>query len=312
MEAGRPSAPMNPRKTTNGKHAAPLALVTGAAGIIGPAIVAHLREKGWRVAATDLDENCFQLYERVAGGPLEAEAIFPADLSKPNACRELVGSVEESQGPLTAIVNNAAINIPAALDTLHESQFRQAFAVNFEAPIYLVQAALPSLIENSGGIVNISSVLVSELRKANTLYACSKAALEKATEIMSLELTELGVRANSIRIGRVPGYALMREKLAGLSPDAAKKLAHELLPKRLEVMRQLLGDHAIGSPADVARTVSFLLSEDSRFINGQTIVLDGGYRHNESLSDQCRDTTAKLVSDWLQANGSSTQSLLCK
>lgn len=284
---------------TSDSASKPALLLTGAAGIIGPGLSRILRQKGWRVIATDRSQDCFDLYEKAFGHRVEADAIYPANLEQEDACRELVENVERDHGPISAIVNGATYSPALKLPDIVASEIERCFAVNFAAPIFLVQAALPSLIETRGSVINFSSVLVTEPRKGSLLYACSKAGLEKASEVMALELSASGVRVNTIRIGRVPGFAYLRDTIKILPQPLAQKIVEDLLPQRLEEMRSSFGDLAVGTPEDIAETVAFLLSPAARFINSQTLVLDGGYRPDPPPSKQALEDK---IQDWLEKN----------
>lgn len=284
-----------------------MALVTGAAGIIGPAITKELRTNGWRVIATDRSQECFDLYEKAFGEAVDADEIVAADLGSQDSCTTLIREIEFNHGRLSAIVNGAAFNTVLPLSAITEMEMRRLFAVNFMAPIFLAQAALPSLIKNRGAIINLSSVLVDEPRPGGLLYACSKASLEKATQIMALELIKNGVRVNNIRIGRVPGYAFLRNTIKELSADLAQQMVRELLAERIEEMERKCGAQGVGRPEDIAKTISFLLSPAARFINGQTLVLDGGF---------CADSTPaktipfdQKIAEWLERHATQIEEL---
>lgn len=274
------------------------ALVTGAAGIIGPGIIAVLQQKGWRVVATDRTFESFELHEKALGERSTADCILPADLGSQKACHALIETVSRECGELGAIVNGAAFNNPLPLAGMEEEAIQQSFAVNFAAPLHLARAAQSALSKNKGAIVNLSSVLVGQPRRNNILYACSKAALETATTIMGMEME--GVRVNAIRIGRVPGYAFMRRLLPTLPVEVAQKMVREIHARRVDELKKRLGEQAIGRPEDIGQMVAFLLSPEARFLNGRTFTLDGGYNPEPRENTPSFD---EIISDWRAQNG---------
>lgn len=298
------------RLPEEGPAAVRLALVTGAAGIIGPAITATLRAKGWRVIATDRDQESFDLFERAFGQPVDADEVLLADIATEKSCHVLVKEIEHRHGcGLSAVVNSAVLNTALPLGSIGEGDILRLFAVNFMAPLFLVQAALPSLIRNRGSVVNLSSVLVDEPRKGGLLYACSKAALEKATTAMTFELFGSGVRLNNLRVGRIFGYAFLRDTLKKLPRETAQRMVRELLNERFEEMEATQGAGAAGRPEDIAQIVAYLLSEKGRFISGQTIIADGGYTPFQPPINPSPTVRVRQISEWLEENGLSAENI---
>lgn len=279
----------------------PLALVTGAAGIIGPAITRKLRSAGWRVVATDQHSSHFDLYEKAFGESVEADEIIPADLVSQESCVALIREIEDRHGGLSAIIHAAVINARQPFSEVTEDTAARHFAVNVLAAIFLAQTARHSLAKNKGSLIHFSSVMVEKPRKGGLLYACSKAALEKATEEMAWELREDGVRVNCLRVGKVPGYEFLRDTIRDLPDSLARKLVRDLLAERTAEMERQYGTQGVGRPEDVAQTVAFLLSRAARFINGRIIALDGGFCPEP---EGCRKSVsfATRISDWLERN----------
>ncbi|HWL53389.1 MAG TPA: SDR family oxidoreductase [Chthoniobacteraceae bacterium] len=256
---------------------APLVLVTGAAGIIGPGILKELQDAGWRTAAAERGPEAIELYEKAFGKPLAAEHVFFADLSSQEECRRLVCEVEAKLGPIAGIVHGAAWNSRTPVSEITEETALTLFKINFFALLWLTQAALPSLEQQKGSVVSLSSVLMNEPAYNNLLYAASKAALEKANEVLAGECYEKGVRFNTIRVGRIPGVAFLMEGVKELPPDEAREMVAELLPRWVNLLRERVGEAGAGTPQDIGQTVCFLMSPQARFISGHTITLDGAY-----------------------------------
>ncbi len=275
----------------------PTVLVTGATGIIGPAIVETLARAGWQVAATDQTVENLTLCEHLTGRKLPAALFVASDLSTREGTIALVREVEAKLGRLSAIVNAAVVNHGRSLDDLAEAEAHKEMAVNFLAPLWLMQTALDSLRTNRGSIVNFSSIRTVAPRRNSLIYSCTKIALEKATEILAGDLLQDGVRVNAIRIGIVPGNHYLREAARSVSPELAQQMVGELLPRHIERMQESVGAECVGSPGQIARWVAILLDPKNGFLNGETITLDGGYSR-KMPSPLGSKTSAEDLDNW--------------
>jgi len=254
-----------------------LALVTGAAGIIGPAICRELKNSGWTVAAAGRSLESFERHRQLHNEPHPADACFAADLADAAACARLVREVEEQMGPLTLLVNNATGNTrpPASFAEATPEYCHQVLAVDVLAAVYLAQAALPSLKANRGQIINVSSVRARNFVRGGSLYAAAKSALETLTEAMAFELQEDGIRVNDVRVGAIPGDAFLRPALEKLEPALAAQIHSEVMAEHFEESKK--SGLPLGQPQDIAEIIAFLASPAARFINGAVIPADGAF-----------------------------------
>jgi len=227
------------------------AIVTGGAGSIGGAIAARLVKDGFRVAIVDRNEPTSGSHD----------AFLRIDLTDSGAIAERVGAFC-AEHRVTRLVNNAGIINPAALLDTTVEDFDLVLSINARAAMTMTQAVVPTMREAGiGRIVNIASraALGKELR---TAYAASKAALIGMTRTWALELARSGITANAIAPGPI------RTDLfdAANPPDApATQRIIEGVPVGF-----------LGEPRDVAAAASFLVSDDSRFVTGQTLYVCGG------------------------------------
>jgi NAD(P)-dependent dehydrogenase (short-subunit alcohol dehydrogenase family) len=258
-----------------------VALVTGGTGIIGPGICQELRDAGYTVAAHERDpqkaQHQIRIREKVTQKPFPADGLFFADFSDPSAAEPLVAQVQQKLGPISLVVNNAVTN-PARvpLESCSIDYVQHMLNVNVHTPLELARAALDSLKQTQGTVINLSSIAVNWMWAGSLMYSVSKAALEQATRSLALELGRLEIRVNTIRLGSVVNDAELYEDVERLPAELAPRFYQEMIRLRRQTPagRQAL-KHG-GTPEDVGALIVFLASSKARFITGATIALDGG------------------------------------
>lgn len=245
------------------KHAGKVALVTGAAQGIGLACAARLLAEGARVVLLDRDEAAAQASaQRLGDGAMP----LTADLAglTPDAARAIVAQVVARFGRLDVLVNNAGvIRLQPFLDFAPED-WDLMMDVNVRAPMLLGQAAARAMIAQGGGgaIVNLSSV-TAELGAATAAgYAASKGAMRQLTRVMALELIGHGIRVNAVGPGTIA------------TDMAARAVLDDPATRRTVLSRTPIG--RLGDPDEIAKAVSFLVSDDASYVVGQTVYVDGG------------------------------------
>ncbi len=235
-------------------------VLTGASRGIGHATVKRFSSAGWRVITCSrhaFPEDC----------PWEAgpEDHMQIDLSDVNALPQQVDVLRAklNGAGLDALVNNAAISPKEPtgnrLDSISTEMqdWRHVFQVNFFAPIMLARGLFEQLAKTHGTVVNVTSIAGGRVHPfAGTAYATSKAALASLTREMAVDFGPYGIRVNAIAPGEI--------KTSILSPETEKKLVPEIPMRRL------------GTPEEVAKTIYFLCSEQSSYVNGAEIHINGG------------------------------------
>ena len=235
-------------------------VLTGASRGIGHATVKRFSSAGWRVITCSrhaFPEDC----------PWEAgpEDHMQIDLSDTDAVPQQVEVLRAklNGAGLNALVNNAAISPkePSGnrLDSISTEMddWRHVFQVNFFAPIMLARGLFEELTKMHGTVVNVTSIAGGRVHPfAGTAYATSKAALASLTSEMAVDFGPHGIRVNAIAPGEI--------KTSILSPETEKKLVPEIPMRRL------------GTPEEVAKTIYFLCSEQSSYVNGAEIHINGG------------------------------------
>lgn len=245
-----------------------VALVTGASRGIGAAIARRLASDGLAVAINSYpDEAMLTLAKHVAadiehGGG--RAAVFAADISDAHAVDVMFSRCEEQLGPVTALVLNAATTNRQPWNEITEDEWDRIAAVNLKGAFLCCHRAFGAgRSASGGGIVAISSVL-AKLGAPNSLhYATTKAGILGFTRSLARELGHRAIRVNCV----LPGSIRTEEELEAF-PDQESV-------RTLAFSRQILRQR--GQPEDVASAVSFLLGQDSRFITGQALCVDGGW-----------------------------------
>jgi len=235
-----------------------VALITGAARRIGAAIARTLHAQGADVAIhyRGSAEEAADLTDELNSQRADSAASFAADLTDMAGLNTLVEEVTAWRGRLDILVNNASSFYPTPVGEITEDQWDDLIGTNLKAPLFLSQAALPSLREARGVIINIVDVHSRRPLRDHTVYGPSKAGLAMLTRSLAKDLAP-EVRVNGVS----PGAILWPEN--GMS-GATKDAILEQVP---------LGRP--GSPDDVANAVLFL-AKDADYVTGQIIAIDGG------------------------------------
>lgn len=243
------------------------ALITGASRGIGRAIAELFAAEGANVALVSRSRDTL---DDVAGAIRSAGGrahVIPMDVTSPEAADTIVAATLDAFGGIDIVVNNAGGNtFMAPIASLRASGWAKAMALNLDAAIRLIQAALPSLIASGhGSIVNVSSV--TALRAAPLLgaYGAAKAALVSATQTLAVELGTQPVRANAL----VPGW-IATDLTDFLRGDEGME----------EAVLGRVPMHRWGRPEEIAQAALFLASDRSSFMTGQSLVVDGGLSAN--------------------------------
>jgi 3-oxoacyl-[acyl-carrier protein] reductase len=240
-------------------------LVTGAARGLGRTYCEVMAGHGAAVIAADIND-CDTTVAAVAASGGEALPVG-LDVTDPDSCRAAVAAATERFGRLDGLVNNAALYATlssAPIESLPDDEWHAAMAVNVTGVFNMCRAATPALKESGGGsIVNVSS-LAAVYGMANALqYTTSKAAVLGLTRGLARELGRHWIRVNAI----APS-AVLTEGTEEFFGDKHEK-ALEVIASQQAIRRNL-------DPADVAGTVVYLMSDDSKFITAQTLMVDGG------------------------------------
>jgi len=240
-----------------------VALVTGAAGVMGRAVVHALRADGLQIALVDVNEAGAQALAREcaeAGGP-RTEA-FSVDIGNPDAVAQGHAQVVATLGEVSVLVNNAGILTNHKAEATGADEWRRVLAANLDGAFYLAQRVMPAMkAARFGRIVNTSSLAAKTGGlTAGTAYAVSKGALSALTFSLARELAPHGVTVNAI----APAYVRTPMITEQLNESQRQKLLQDIPVGRF------------CEPEEFAHVVRFLASPLSGFITGEVIDQNGG------------------------------------
>lgn len=236
-----------------------VAIVTGGASGIGAAISEVLTQRGSSVVMVDLNERAgAELCERLGDG-----AVFLAgDVSDPAVAQRAVDTAVDHFGHLDTLVNNAHASRQVPFVDLTEKQWDLSFDTGFRATRQFMVASYPQLRKQGGSVVNFGSGAGLDGQPTQAAYASAKEAIRGLSRVVANEWAADSIRVNVVcPIALTGGVAKWKEAFPEMYDDVVKGIP----------MRRF------GDPvADVAPIVAFLVSDDSRYMTGQTLMADGG------------------------------------
>jgi len=238
-----------------------VALVTGGSRGIGRAICLELASRGANVAVNYAgnEQAAQETVEACRALGVEAEA-FRADVADPAACDELVKAVKDRFGKVDILVNNAGITRDGLLMTAKAEDFDKVLDTNLKGAYFCMKAVAKLMMrQRYGRIVNLSSVVGLRGNAGQTGYAASKAGILGLTKAAAKELATRNITVNAV----APGF--IDTDMTAVLPENAKNAMLTTIP---------MGKP--GAPEDVARAVAFFAEQNSAYITGQVLCVDGG------------------------------------
>ena len=227
-------------------------LITGATGGLGSAMVKHFEKQDVRLALHTFQQEPFEV---------ECEhAWFKADLRDENQVKNLLASIHANFGRIDVLINNAGISKNGMSWKLSPVDFNEVIAVNLTAPLLLCQGVIPSMRANNfGRIITISSVVAQTGVPGTVAYAASKAGVLGMTKTIAKELATGAITCNALALGYFD---------QGMISEVSEEMQQQIISQ--------IPKNRLGGVETVLATIDWLLKDESDYVTGQTISLNGG------------------------------------
>ena len=238
-----------------------VAIITGAANGIGFAAAETFVNEGCHVALVDFNQESGEEKARKLNDLDKGKAVFfQGDVADRSSVDSFVQGVKEQFGKIDILINNAGITRDAMVHKLSSEDFQKVLDVNLTGVFNCTQAVLPHLIENGKGkIINTSSVSGVYGNVGQTNYAATKAAVVGMTKTWAKELGRKGINVNAV----APGFT--DTNMVAAVPE-----------KVIDQMKAMIPLGRLGKPEDIAKAYLYLASDDSDYVNGTVLHVDGG------------------------------------
>lgn len=254
----------------SGRIAGKIALVTGAGSGLGEATARRFAEEGAHVIVTDINaEQAEKVCQDITADGGSAEHHYQ-DVTDERAWDTLVGMIVKDHGRLDVLVNNAGIVIRGSVEDTSLEDWRKTQAVNLDAVFLGTRAAVKAMKGNGGSIINISSIegMVGEPTAA--AYNASKGGVRIFTKSAALHCAaeDYGIRVNSVHPGFI-ATPMVENAIAAAPPEEGAAL--------LERVNSEIPLGSMGEAVDIANGCLFLASDESKYMTGSELVIDGGF-----------------------------------
>lgn len=243
------------------------AMVSGAGGVVGNKIAYTLAREGADIALVTLKSDQRELVRQIE--KLGRRAIsFHCDITDKDSVDRIVADVVNTFGKIDLLVNNAGMGIRVPLEEVTVEDWKRVVAVNLDGIFFCsVAVAKQMMRQRKGNIINVAGSTAHRGYAEGGAYGPSKAGVVNLTIQMALEWAKHNIRVNGVSPGPI------------MTPETEELIKDENMKRRIEKIP--LG--RVAEPEEVARVILFLASEDSSYITGQMIIVDGGAIHTSYL-----------------------------
>ncbi len=237
------------------------AIVTGGSRGIGRAVCIRLAKDGYNIVFNynSNEEQANITLEEIEKQGVQARA-FRLNIKESENCAELVKQTADTFGTVDVLVNNAGITRDGLLMRMKDEDFADVIDTNLSGAFYMLRAVSKYMMkQRHGSIINMSSIVGVNGNAGQVNYAASKAGIIGMTKSAARELAARNIRVNAV----APG--MIETDMTAVLPENVREQMLAQIPLK-----------EIGKPEDIANTVAFFASEDSRYITGQVLLVDGG------------------------------------
>lgn len=236
------------------------AIITGGANGIGLAACERFAEKGANVIMADFDETTGMQREAELANKGLKVTFVQVDVADRDSVKQLTAKTLEHYGKIDILVNNAGITRDATLIKMDPLDFQRVLDVNLTGVFNCTQAVMPHMLANGAGkVINTSSVSGVYGNFGQTNYAAAKAAVVGMTKTWAKEFGRKGINVNAV----APGFT-------------ATDMVNKMPEKVLDQMKSAVALQRLGKPSDIANAYLFLASEESDYVHGHVLHVDGG------------------------------------
>lgn len=241
------------------------AIITGSTSGIGQAVARHLAENGYDILVHGLDETGLkETVDSLKALGAKTEVVL-GDVRKPEVTTEIVKKAVAAFGRIDGLANNAGTGFFRPASETSDEDWQSVFSLHLDAPFRLCRNAYPHLKAAKGAIVNTSSVTATHWLPSRVAYGTAKSAIIGLTKNLAAEWAPEGIRVNAIAPGTIETPLVRSNFESGRTG----------VPKERVVSRMPIG--RLGRPDEVAKVTGFLLSDQSSYVTGHVVYIDGGW-----------------------------------
>ncbi|MDN3611761.1 SDR family oxidoreductase [Vibrio ostreicida] len=243
-----------------------LALITGSKGGIGSAISTQLVDDGYRIIATYCTGSyqCALEWFREKGFSEDQVRLFELDVTNTDECAQRLSQLLEEEGTVDVVVNNAGITRDSVFKKMASSAWKEVIDTNLNSVFNVTQPLFSAMCEKGNGrVINISSVNGLKGQFGQTNYSAAKAGMIGFSKALAAEGARSGVTVNVV----APGYT-------------GTPMVEQMKPEVLDSIKAQIPMKRLATPEEIAKSVSFLVSDAGAYITGETLSVNGGlYMH---------------------------------